>query len=82
MLHEADKRLTEIFRWTSRATFALPKRVSAFFVLQKLLHLECLFAGYYPVSLLKYNVITPKSHRKGEELKSLPHLKRQQSPHA
>lgn len=42
---EGDGRLTEIFRRTSRAPFALTKRVSALFVLQELLHLECQTAG-------------------------------------
>lgn len=36
---KTDSRLTEIFGWISRASFALPKWVSAFFVLQKLLHI-------------------------------------------
>lgn len=35
---KANSRLTEIFGWITRASFALPKWVSAFFVLQKPLH--------------------------------------------
>lgn len=37
---KANSRLTEIFGWISRPPFALPKRVSAFFVLQKPLHCD------------------------------------------
>lgn len=37
---KANSRLTEIFGWISRPSFALPKRVSAFFVLQKPLHCD------------------------------------------
>lgn len=52
---EADKRLTEIFGWIPRAPLALPKRVSAFFVLQKLLHFERQMSGGLGSSL-KSNV--------------------------
>lgn len=41
---KANSRLTEIFGWISKASFALPKWVSAFFVLQKLLHIVSLTA--------------------------------------
>lgn len=58
---KADKRLTEIFRWIPKAPFALPKRVSALFVLQKLLHLECQIAGgliaVYNIQCLLSNTI-------------------------
>lgn len=37
---EKQTGLTEVFSWISRAPFALPKGVPAFFVLQKLLHLD------------------------------------------